>query len=371
MGVYLFLCLLPYLLKFISSGFKDLAKRDKFISWTFFAVLYVVLSMRDLSVGRDILHYKEAFDMAADYDWFYTDWIYMESGYIFLMKLAQWLGLSFRAFLAVLYLVVIIPTAEFIRRFSKDVALSIELFMCFQFFVFYMSAFRQTLALGLCLMAFMAARKDGIGHFLLFLLLVSAAMLIHRSSFIFLPVYFLLRKRLDWKMVAVYAVIVALALIYRRPLLRYLQDAEITTHDFQQDLAIGMMFLVLVLIIVVQFFFFNKGEALDSGIHVKKSILAPKGSVMPGVSNYSNLLVCSAILLLTFSGTILMRASTFYQAALLLLVPNMFAELSPSLRKLASIVTVVLLVAMFYFTTLLPNQLDIVPYVIWQGPDIL
>ena len=57
-----------------------------------------------------------------------------------------------------------------------------------------------------------------------------------------------------------------------------------------------------------------------------------------------------------------MCAATDYELVFLILIPELFSRLSTDNRKIIKIVFIVLMIAIFYFTVLLPSQFDIVPY---------
>ena len=362
MEIYLFIFALPVLLSLLLRGVKKVSLRNNLVVWIFFTFLYFFMILRDFSVGRDILGYRDVYMSAGDYPWFYSRWTYMESGYVFLMKLGNVLGMSFRTFMAFLYLIILVPIAMFISRTSKDVVLSIIIYICFQFFVSDMSALRQMTSLGLCVLAFLRARNNGILPFLEFCVIVVAATLIHKGAIVFLLAYFMMRIPLNWKMAVVYSLALVVAYYYRGTILRFLQDAELTHYEMSETLSVGSSFIFMVAVAGIAFFTMRKSKAVNTGLHLKRSILAPRGKIELGVLNYANLLLCGVILLYTFSGTPLMRAGITYQIALVTILPNMTEYLHPSLRKPVRIAIALLMLFVFYNTVLLPNQFDIVPY---------
>lgn len=348
----------------VDSDYK-IARR---MVWLFCAFLLSIFVLRDYSVGRDIPGYAEIYESAGMQQWFDYDWIYMEPGYVFLMKLCNTLGISFRLFLLILYSILVIPIGVYISKSSKDISLSLIIYVCFQFFVFNMSALRQSAAMGLCLIAFIVAHKNGKAAFLGYIILVIAAISIHKSAIVFLPAYFIMRQRLSPKMLLLYSVIAVFAIIKRTSVLQFFQDNQFTDYQFDQALTIGPSFFLTLVVLVFAAIRGLEQENETSFINISKNILAKPESITLGLSNYANLLACSILLLLAFSGTILMRASTFYQLSIIIIVPNIFASLECDTRRIFKFGFIIVMYAIFYYTVLLPNQFDIIPY-IW-GSDI-
>ena len=58
----------------------------------------------------------------------------------------------------------------------------------------------------------------------------------------------------------------------------------------------------------------------------------------------------------------LMRAATFYQLFILLVLPNLIEEFPREMRPVLRIAVIIGMIFIFYYATLLPNELDIVPY---------
>lgn len=358
--------ILPIIFQLLLNSATD--KNRKIIIGLFSFLLLCVFVLRDYSVGRDIPGYTDVYERASLYDWFDSDWIYMESGYVFLMKLCNQIGLSFRVFMLLLYAIFIVPLGIYIYKSSKDLCLSLVIYICFQFFVFNMSAFRQTAAMGLCLIAFMIAHKNGKKAFLGFVLFVFLAMNIHKSALVFFPAYFLMRQRLTPRMVILYAGISVFAIIDRNGILRFFQDNEYTNYQFNDAITIGSTFALTLSVVIFSLFANKKQSNETSFINIKKNIFAKPSTIEMGLSNYANLLTCAILLMLAFSGSILMRAATFYQLSLLILVSNLLSAIEPGMKKIIRLGVVLLLFAIFYFTVLIPNQFDIVPYSI--GKDI-
>ena len=358
MWPYLTLLSIAVLLSFFTKEMNDNSRIRKFIVFSFFSLLYLLFVLRDINVGCDMPGYKKIYEQSMLYDWFDSSWTYMEAGYVFLMKLFTSIGATFREFMIMCYLLIVIPLGVYIYRYSKDISLSLVIYICFQFFVLNMSGLRQSMAMSLCLVAFMVAEHKGIKKIIKFLLIVTAATLIHKSAIVFFFAYFILRRSLNIKWGILYLILGLALSAGSSHLLQYLQDSDITTYEFDSSLTIGASFIMMLAILIWAFFASRKnGDVSANTLSFKSS-----NEMSFSLGNYSNMLAISLLLLVAFSGTILMRASNYYNIVLLIMIPELFTRLDTSVRVFAKLLFVALMIGIFYFTVLVPSQFDIVPY---------
>nr|WP_305181935.1 EpsG family protein [uncultured Schaedlerella sp.] len=85
-------------------------------------------------------------------------------------------------------------TLRFIYKYSQNVLFAVLGFMSLGIMGFYMTAFRQSMAISVCLLALeMADKKKKIA----FTILVLLAMSFHQTAIVFFPVYFIMRMKID------------------------------------------------------------------------------------------------------------------------------------------------------------------------------
>lgn len=85
-------------------------------------------------------------------------------------------------------------TLRFIYKYSEDVLLSTLGLMSLGILGFYMTGFRQSMAISLCLLALEMADKKKPSAFVMFVLL---AMCLHQTAVVFLPVYFVMNIKIN------------------------------------------------------------------------------------------------------------------------------------------------------------------------------
>ena len=86
-------------------------------------------------------------------------------------------------------------TFRFAYKNTEGTLIPALLMFSFGTFAFYMAAYRQCFAMCICLCAFECAKKRGLRGLIPYALLMTAAVFMHISAIIFIPVYFILRIR--------------------------------------------------------------------------------------------------------------------------------------------------------------------------------
>ena len=170
------------------------AKRDVILMAVPFALL---IAFRDLSVGIDTVQYEYNFsrinpDILTSGDFFSQ----REWGYKLIQAVIKLLGMDFRALLFVESVLYIVPVAYVIYKYSRNPYFSFFMFLAVDYYLFSMTAIRQSIALGITLLAFDQAVRNKKFRFVITVLIAST---FHTTALVFLPVIILskipLRKR--------------------------------------------------------------------------------------------------------------------------------------------------------------------------------
>lgn len=300
--------------------------------------LFLLLVLKKDTVGADTLGYRQQYRIAATVAWKDFDYVYFEKGYIFLMKLFSKSGLSFRWFTGFIYGVLCLGYWRFLRKHSENVTLSLLILFCYQFLVFHISGLRQSLAMGICLFAFLALERGKELRFLLLTLLAGAC---HRGAYAFLlvwPVYRLSAKPLP---VWLYGVAPFLAAALR-PVLWL--GASLVFPDLSRPGGIALGGNLLFLAGMAAFLLYTR---LTSG---------------EGELFFAHMALAALCADLVLSGSTLLRCNLFYTLFLLPGIPNTIARYEHRTRLVLSAALGLFLVILFYGDTLSINQLGLLPY---------
>lgn len=239
--------------------------RNALLCWTVFSLLFLLLALRNETMGTDLLNedmtggYLVAYDELANKPWsvIFDGYLNYEAGYIFLNKLVALFSSGNRqVFLAACALGSLLPVAYMIYRNSDTPAFSFLIYMGLPVFLLLYSGLRQSLAIGLTFLSvrFIQKRKP-----IPFILLVLAAAQLHYSAYLFLiayPIYFL-RMNTALRIVSVFSLPVVFLLRY--PLFSVLskllkQDAAV------EDNGAITLFLVFFAIYFFSFIFSDESE---------------------------------------------------------------------------------------------------------------
>lgn len=330
--------------------FQEKERKERFILDMGILALFLLLALKKNTVGIDIAGYRQQYLLSANMPWADTDYVYFEAGFIQLMKLFSKANVPFGVFTALIYGVCCSAYREFIRRYSANAALSLLIFVCYQFLVFSMSGLRQALAMAMCLWAWMTLEKGKDGkHGLLALALVVVSSTVHRSALMALPTLLFLYKpgKVYWP--------VFLALLAVSPGLRpgvhnflaFLLDQDISGG--QVILGGNFVFLLAMAVFCVIGYYNCSDEKEDT--------------YCVGV----NILMLSVVAQVLFSGSAMLRGAMYLTVFLIPTLPRALKRFDQGIESLGTWLLGLFLVWLFWHDTLAINQLHICPYqFFWQ-----
>ena len=106
-------------------------KQEKLVLIIGILFLYLLCVLRKDTVGGDIEGYKVLYERAGFVSWSeYEEFGNFERGYIFFTKICSKAGMSFQWFFAIIYAIMYIPLSKFIYKNSKDVSMSLIIYIC-------------------------------------------------------------------------------------------------------------------------------------------------------------------------------------------------------------------------------------------------
>ncbi|MBQ7317002.1 MAG: EpsG family protein [Clostridia bacterium] len=153
----------------------------------FFIILIVLLSLRDVSIGRDLENYRNSFRLHASGSLQYV--LEKEDTDILYWMLSWLIGQftdSYQVYLTIVALITVVPMAIIYGQDRRHGFLKIVLFMNMSTFIMLFSGLRQAIAITVGLIAFECAKKK---HFFRFLLAALIGMGFHHTGFMILAIY--------------------------------------------------------------------------------------------------------------------------------------------------------------------------------------
>lgn len=372
MAIYFILLLLIILLPMVIQKIKiKQTQAKKLILWTSFIAVFLLFALRNVSVGRDVVAYENAYKMTQQVKWNDFDYIYFEVGYILLMKICIGLGMPFQLFLAMVSLMIIAPIFLFIKQFSKNPTLSILIWICYIYFEFCLTGLRQALAMSIVLIGIkylLSAKKYPL---IKFSLLVILASLFHKGALIAFAILAILYVKKLWHAIIALLGALVVLFVFRSSLFVLMKDLfEKDSFNTSAEIYIGanIIFLVLIAIFMIFVFTLNKEENL-----LYQDTLLGDGKAKTKSNFNINFLLLkmyltSIIVALFFGMETSARSYMFFNQAIIVLLPNSIEKMDKKSKTLSYILFGVFFIVFFILETLVPNNFDIVPYkFFWEG----
>lgn len=166
------------------------------IHWVVFLGIFLLIGLRNQSVGTDTITYIYEFaGETKEFSSLFNN--NPEPLYTLVLLLCQKLFDNYTAFLCVFALPISLSFAFYIKRYSEDYLISVLIFIVLGIMSFCMAGLRQSVSLGILLLAYRYAKER---RLFLFLLSCMIAYGFHNSAIVFIFVYPLLAiKKINLK----------------------------------------------------------------------------------------------------------------------------------------------------------------------------
>lgn len=367
MAPYYFMCLFPLLLAVVGNkdfyfwGTKGRIRRiGNAPLLAFFLILFVLLSLRDKTCGKDLNNYfyyfqtygHRSFSQLLDYNRAADT----EIGYRFLTKGLFLLSGNFQVFLTLIALLSLLPLWFLYDRESEMPVFSIALFLAFAPVSLYFSGIRQALAMGVAVPAYYFAKSRKVVPFLCCILLAAS---LHTSAVILLLLYPLWNTAIKGKWLFVAVPVTAGVFFGNRFLFHLLYivlgSSKYADYAIQNTGSYGMYILVVALLIMTIILTENNDTLLD-----QEDI---------GYRNILFMIVC--IQSFVPLSTIVMRLNYYFMIFLPVIIPRMLKKASLKYTEFVPIITSVLFAFCYIYYILNANLdadiLQVYPYVpFWE-----
>lgn len=170
--------------------FKKYPNSKKIIMLLILVQFVLLQGLRDFSVGNDTSSYIRLYKLYdnANIIGIFVNSPYpaIEKGYMLLMAICRFIGLSDRAYLFVISILINSLFFRFIYKESPNPIFSIWLYICLEFFTLSFTAFRQMLAIGLVLNAYLYIKNKNL---IKYIILSVVAISVHKSAIFFVFLY--------------------------------------------------------------------------------------------------------------------------------------------------------------------------------------
>lgn len=223
-------------------------KRNKMTFSLFFFGLFILLVLRDTTVGKDLYTYKNIFELCADTLFENLSDMQWEFGYTVYNKIVSMLSKNYRFFLTVTAIIILIPIYRLYSKEKNHSFLTIVLFINMPCFLMIFSGLRQAISISIGILAYMAVEKK---KYIMSMLLILLAISFHISAMVLILIYPAFVWRIKTKHLLYIIPIMVVIYLLRIPLLSFvigfLPSQYIEFYgEVQQTGAVGMMILFLI-----------------------------------------------------------------------------------------------------------------------------
>lgn len=318
-----------------------------------FIQIYLMISLKNYSVGTDTAAYLTGFNMILDTSWqdIFNFQIHnlvfnFERGFILASKFISIFTEDFTAYSAIIYAVMIFPLYHFIKKQSVMPFLSLILFITFGFLNFYFSGMRQAIAISIVLLSydFIVNRKMW-----RFFCAITIALLFHQSAIFFLPAYFMTSLTLTPIIGISYSLFLAIIYAFRFRILEI-----VTQYIYTGSTIVDTGAYTLLLIVSATFM---------AGLLFYKKVIAmnPNNKLI-----YNLIGVAVGLMIFTTASNITLRAANYYYIFMILFIPNVIVSIRDrTIRNIA--LSVVVVFTLTYYFKIGVNVLNGNPYTFfWQ-----
>ncbi len=256
----------------------------------------------------DLIKYNNEYIYVLDYEWF-SDYILNEgknTGFYMLMKLISgWTDGNFQTFLIFLAIVTEILVAIAIYRYSPIPWVSYLVWNCLGFYVSGFSLIKQALAMAVLMWAI---------HYIIeekpirFTAITIIAGFIHMPALLFLPAYWLSKRRVNSRTITVYIIAGVILYRFRGQFVNFISNFYYDDETFVlQESGLGGRFAMIIAILVCGFLI--------------------KGFREKNFSKLFNLLIIAAMFqMLSGYDNIFSRLTDYYLQFSILYIPMLFSS---------------------------------------------
>lgn len=300
------------------------------INWT------LISGLRSMDVGDDTFSYRTRFYHTLNTSWhdifgnFYQVYVNDEgkdAGYSLFEKIIQIFVKDYQGYLIVVAAIFFVCLAVWVYRSSKLPCMSYFVFSAFLFGFYAVTGIRQTVATAL--VVFIGSELIKKKKLWKFLIVCLVAFTIHKSSIVFIPFYFIAKKDITPRYIALVFTATPLLFIFRESyvdLLSYISGYEYDAIENTGAYTFLFMYIAITLISVILF------------KYVKKNTKNYK-------LYYNALFMGLVFMPAVFVNPAIMRVVQYFSIFLMLFIPEMVFAIEKKYRKFGYFVMLLILFA--------------------------
>lgn len=308
--------------------------------------MLAMLAFKGATVGADTPHYIKYYLDQTQHTPDTGLFGRFEVGFKVFTSIVVGLSHNLQMYMLAIAVFSIAPVFYVAHRYSKMPFLSIALYIFLGFFAFNFSGLRQSMAMGMTLIAYVSFREKKPRKSIL---VIATAALLHYSAILYFPAFFLRKKQLTDVKIIIFGVVSALIFILKN------QIFELGTKYLYQEYAIvqsdSYRWTVLSFITVSFCLFFYKKVIAENDDNSFLYVLSLVGVIL---------------MLFAPIADNIMRVANYYYIYIIFLIPEVLYSIKSYKHRLACSGILILIFSLVYISLLRFDAYKIIPYELWR-----
>ena len=226
-----------------------------------------VCGFRYMHLTGDLMKYHYEYNSVANYAWLSDEVLHegRNAGFYLLMKLFSGItNGNFQIFLIFIAIVIEVVVAILIFKYSPIPWFSYLVWNCLCFYIFGFSSIKQALAMAVLMIAYVFIVKEKPVKFLIVTLIAG---LIHMPALVFLPAYWIAKRKINANTIWSYIIVAVLVFLLKGPIVSFISSIYYEEEQFEMSSSgLGGRFIMIVAMLVCAVLFKGFEEKNVSGL---------------------------------------------------------------------------------------------------------
>ena len=329
---------------------QTIKQKEKIRNLIIFLILFIPSAIRDISIGADNSTYKFFFLLYGKYSWKEV-FRSTELGYVLLNKIVYIFSTDFRTLIVVISFISTIGVVWFATKYSKDLTISLFLYVCMFYYISTFTFFRQAIAMTLIFLAYDYAQNKTPFKFVLAVIMAS---LFHNTAIVCLLIYPLIHVKLKKVHLLFLVPLLFLGIYFRDSIFNIVWSIvggryNYYSNNFSSGSGQSMLLLDVVILafVIISMFGLKQREEFSSYEKQLMLWLAGMTTFLQGIA---------------LSFALMNRMTQYFAIPLCILLPNLIkSSFKYKDKLLVKLVLMIFGVAFFYYQLKISPE-SIVPY---------
>lgn len=323
--------------------------KEHFFLYIWGGIFFLLYVCKHNLVGTDYIGYLQYFGEIKPGDWsflFSSERPYpnFEKGYLVLTQLMSLMSQTDTFFTFIMAIIMSISPLVTIKRYAQPVWAGVFVFFALGIYINSFNILRQTIAMYICWLSIPYILNRS---FIKFFFLVTLAFFFHKTSLIFIPLYFVPNIKFSFRYCFTIVLIACSIYVLLLPIMSYLTIALNLNNYLESDVSGGYMLLLFMLCCFII------------------CICALKNKLDSSVNFFIHMLFWAALLqIMAIKFNILTRFIDYYKISLIVLLPR--AIYSPFFRKNRRLIifSFIILFICYFYKANISNLTGAIPYML-------